>query len=139
MDLSARTLKLHYSKTLHIFITEFFKNNLHYENRLILCILRSIVSWKLFDTKHLKHKTLLNKVSVYFGVNIYSQQIQNIFLLKIILVNLHSPFNLSLSKQGGDVQTDPQNAVCLKEAKQVLSRHNRQLHLTMLPPNSNIL
>lgn len=93
----------------------------------------------ILDTKHLKHKTLLNKVSVYFGVNIYSQQIQNIFLLKIILVNLHSPFNLSLSKQGGDVQTDPQNAVCLKEAKQVLSRHNRQLYLTMLPPNSNIL
>lgn len=27
----------------------------------------------ILDTKHLKHKTLLNKVSVYFGVNIYSQ------------------------------------------------------------------
>lgn len=51
MYLSARTLKLHYSKTLHIFITEFFKNNLHYENRLVLCILRNIGSWKLFWTQ----------------------------------------------------------------------------------------
>lgn len=47
--------------------------------------------------------------------------------MKIILVNLHSPFNSPLSNPGGDVQTDPQNAVRLKEAKQVLSRHNRQL------------
>lgn len=51
MYLSARTLKLHYSKTLHIFITEFLKNNLHYENRLVLCILRNIGSWKLFWTQ----------------------------------------------------------------------------------------
>lgn len=55
MYLSARTLKLHYSKALHIFITEFFKNNLHYENRLVLCILRSKGSWKLFWTQSIQN------------------------------------------------------------------------------------
>lgn len=95
---------------------------------------------EILDTKHLKHKTLCNKsISIFWCEHLFSID-SKYFSFEGYTCKSTLSVNLSLSKQGGgDVQTDPQNAVCPEEAKQVLSRHNRQLYLTMLPPNANIL
>lgn len=74
----------------------------------------------ILDTKHLKHKTLLNKsISIFWCEHLFSID-SEYFSYESYTCKSTLSVNLSLSKQGGDVQTDPQNAVCPQEAKQAL-------------------
>lgn len=87
--------------------------------------------------KYLKHKPCLTKDSVYFGVIIYSLQTENIFsLLKVMLVNLHSWFNLSLSNKVEKLfRLTHRMQYAQKRQEQISSRHNQPLYLSMLVPN----
>lgn len=73
--------------------------------------------WKLFRTQEYLKPKILTKVSQSIWCDrLFPIAPNEFFLLKVLVVKLHSGFNLALSQEGGEaVQTDPQKAVFWEE------------------------
>lgn len=141
----AKTLKLHYGNTtLNISVTEFWKKNLYWENILVFIAFQRvrIIGNYPGHRKYLEHKTLLNKsISLFWCDCLFPTDPKYFFLfwrLQLSVYTLGSIYHY-LNKMEKLFKLTHRMQYAQKRQEQIISRHNRPLYLTTLPPNSNIL